>query len=430
MVRVRLSVVHDSRSGLDRRTAVLVIAVSSLALVALTAWLVPWDWVPGGDLTPMRPEQLFTPAEIARGETFAEQRRLLAWSSYAVSLLVAAGLGLTPLGSALLRRVFGRFHWVAGVVGGVGAVLLTGRIVTLPFALLTREQNLAYGLTTQGLFGWARDQAVSFLVGWVTTALLVLALVACARRWTRRWYVAAGAVAALLTVLGSYLYPVVVEPLFNDFTSMPEGDFRSSVLRLAEKEGVDVTDVLVADASRRTTTLNAYVSGFGETRRVVVYDTLLESLPADEALVVVAHELAHAKHNDVLLGTGLGVLGGIGGVALLALVLDTTWARRRSGTRGAADPAAVALLMALAAVGSFVASPLVNTVSRSVEARADRDSLAATDPDAAFVAVQRQLALRAVHDPTPPAWSQWWLGSHPTALQRAGLPASLRGAGE
>jgi len=102
----------------------------------------------------------------------------------------------------------------------------------------------------------------------------------------------------------------------------------------------------------------------------------------------------------------------------------------RSGSRGAADPAAVALVMALAAVGSFVTSPMVNTVSRSVEARADRDSLTATDPDAAFVAMQRQLALRAVHDPTPPPWSQWWFGSHPTALQRAGLPASLRRASE
>lgn len=191
-----------------------------------------------------------------------------------------------------------------------------------------------------------------------------------------------------------------------------------------------MTDVLVADASRRTTTLNAYVSGFGDTRRVVVYDTLLESLPADEALVVVAHELAHAKHNDVLLGTGLGVLGGVGGVALLALVLDTAWVRRPSGSRSASDPAGVALVLALVAVGSFVSSPVVNTVSRSVEVRADRDSLAATQTDREFVAMQRQLALRAVHDPTPPQWSQWWFGSHPTALQRAGLPASLRRASE
>jgi STE24 endopeptidase len=86
--------------------------------------------------------------------------------------------------------------------------------------------------------------------------------------------------------------------------------------------------------------------------------------------------------------------------------------------------------MALAAVGSFVASPVVNTVSRSIEARADRDSLAATGADEAFVAMQRQLAVRSVRDPTPPAWSQLWFGSHPTVLQRAGLPESLEEAAD
>ncbi|MBA2465345.1 MAG: M48 family metalloprotease, partial [Nocardioidaceae bacterium] len=277
---------HGNRPELDRRTAVLLLVVASLSAVALAVWLVPWEWVPGGELTPMRPEQLFTQVEIERAETFADQRRWLTWSSYAVSLLVAVVLGLTPVGSRLLRRAFGRLRWWLAVIGGAGAVLLVGRVVTLPLALLVRQQNVDYRLTTQSLLGWVRDQSVSFLVGWVTTALLVLVLVGCARRWPRHWYIVAGAVAALLTVAGSYLYPVLVEPLFNDFTSMREGDFRTSVLQLAQREGVDVTDVLVADASRRTTTLNAYVSGFGDTRRVVVYDTLLESLPADEALVV------------------------------------------------------------------------------------------------------------------------------------------------
>ncbi len=430
MSHVRLAVVHDSRPELDRRAAVLMLLVASVAVVAVAFWLVPWDWVSGGELTPMPVEQLFTQAEIARAETFAAQRRWLSWSSYAVSLVVTLGLGLTPLGSRLLRRFFGRFRWWLAVIGGVGAVLLVGRVVTLPFSLLLREQSLDYGLTTQSLLGWSRDLMVSFLIAWVTTALLLVVLVGCARRWTRSWFVVAGAVAALLTAVGSYLHPVLIEPLFNDFISMPEGDFRTSVLQLAQREGVDVTDVLVADASRRTTTLNAYVSGFGDTRRVVVYDTLLESLPADEALVVVAHEVAHAKHDDVALGTGMGILGGIGGVALLALVLESRWIGRWSRARGAADPAGVALVLALASVGSFVASPVVNTVSRSIEARADRDSLAATGADEAFVAMQRQLAVRSVRDPTPPAWSQLWFGSHPTVLQRAGLPESLEEAAD
>ena len=101
-------------------------------------------------------------------------------------------------------------------------------------------------------------------------------------------------------------------------------------------------EVLVADASRRTTTLNAYVSGFAGSRRVVLYDNLVRDVPRDEALSVVAHELAHARHDDVLVGTVLGASGAAAAVGLLGLVL---------GRRRADDPATVPTLLALLAVG-------------------------------------------------------------------------------
>jgi STE24 endopeptidase len=219
-----------------------------------------------------------------------------------------------------------------------------------------------------------------------------------------------------------------VEPLFNSFTPMSPGPFKQSVFRLADREGVHIDDVLVADASRRTTTLNAYVSGFGSTRRVVVYDNLLEDLTPAEARLVIAHELGHAKNNDVLLGTALGSVGAVGAVAVLALLLDSARLRRWSGTGGVSDPAVVALVLALAGVGGFLLSPAQNAVSRAIEARADRVSIETTHADATFVRIQRRLALSSLADPTPPALSQLWWGTHPTVLQRAGLPSSLRDA--
>src|SRR5206468_3731899 len=109
-------------------------------------------------------------------------------------------------------------------------------------------------------------------------------------------------------------------PLFNHFTPLPDGELRTQVLALAEQEHVRVDDVLVADASQRTTTLNAYVSGFGSSRRVVVYDNLLDDLDRREVLSVVAHELGHARHDDVLTGSVLGAAGALVGVGLLALL--------------------------------------------------------------------------------------------------------------
>lgn len=410
---------------LDRRGAVLLVLGGAVAFLVASIWLVPWSWVPGGRLTPMPVSDLFTADEVRRAEEFARLRRWLGWASYAVSLLLAVLLGLTPLGARLTRRVVGRLRWWLAVPVSVVVLLVIGRLATLPLSLRLRQQNLDYGLTRQSLPDWFADVGRSLLVSTVTASLLVLMLVALARLWPRRWYLGAAVGVVALSFAGSLLYPVLVEPLFNRFTSMPAGPFKTSVLRLAEREAVRVDDVLVADASRRTTTLNAYVSGIGGTRRVVVYDTLLEGLSTEEARVVIAHELAHAKHEDVLVGTTLGALGGVAGVGLLALLLDSAWLRRRSGTDGPADPAVAAAVLALVAVGSLLASPVSNTVSRAIETRADRVSLAVTGDGQAFIGMQRRLALEAFHDPTPPAWSQFWFGSHPTVLQRAGLPASL-----
>ena len=254
---------------------------------------------------------------------------------------MASVLGFTSLGRRLMDRLPG--PWWLQVVVGSGLVLGIGRLATLPFALGYRNVLLDYGLTNQPLRGWLRDAGVSFGLGWLVSALVLLVLIGSARRWERAWPVVAGTVLAGLVMAASFVYPVLVEPLFNHFESLPEGSLRTSILRLADEEGVRVDDVLVTDASRRTTTLNAYVSGYGDTRRVVVYDNLVNDLPEDQTLSVVAHELAHAKHNDPLVGSVLGAVGTFAAVGLLGLVLGIGASRRegrRAGTGRCGAPGA------------------------------------------------------------------------------------------
>jgi STE24 endopeptidase len=422
-------VTPDRPPRLARRAALLTAVVAAVAFAALAVWLVPWDWVPGGRLVPMPVHRLFTPGEIVRMEHYSSLRRALGWSGYFASLLLAVALGFSPLGARIVRRATRSVAWWLAVPLGAGLLLVLGRLVALPFALLLRREDLRVGLTRQALSGWSADQVKSFVVSWVVTSLLLLVVVGFSRRSPRWWFAWAGGAALLLTVAGSFLYPVLVEPLFNRFTPMQSGPFKQSVFRLADREGVHIDDVLVADASRRTTTVNAYVSGFGGTRRVVVYDNLLKDLSPAEARLVIAHELGHAKQDDVLVGTALGALGSVLGVAVLALLLDAGWLRRVSGVAGPSDPAVVALVLALSGLGALLASPVQNTVSRAIEARADRAAIETTHADRTFVRMQREIALSSLSDPTPPWLSQIWFGSHPTVLQRAGLPASLRRAG-
>ncbi|MGN6132724.1 MAG: M48 family metalloprotease, partial [Nocardioidaceae bacterium] len=336
---------------LARGAALATAAGAAVAFVVLAVVLVPWDWVPGGDLTPMPVHRLFSPAEIARMEHHAAMSRLYGWSGYFLGLVVAMVLGFSPLGARLLRRLGGRAPWFLRVPIGVLVLLLIGEIVSLPFAWLLRREDLRVGLTHQAWRGWATDQAKGFAVSFVVAVVLLLVMVGLSRRAPRWWFAWAGGLALVLTLAGSYLYPVLVEPLFNDFTSMKPGPFKQSVFRLAKEEGVHMSDVLVADASRRTTAVNAYVSGFGSTRRVVVYDNLLKDLRRPEARVVIAHELGHAKHSDVVIGTVLGAVGSVFAVAVLSLLLDAESVRRVSATRGPSDPAVVALVLALASVG-------------------------------------------------------------------------------
>ena len=218
----------------------------------------------------------------------------------------------------------------------------------------------------------------------------------------------------------------MIEPLYNDFTPMPDSALRSSLIALADEDGIEVDDVLVADASKRTTTVNAYVSGFGATKRLVVYDTLVDGTPPDEVRQVVAHELGHAAEDDVLTGTLLGALGAAAGVTLLLLVADLRWVRRRAGVEDVREVAAVPLVLALVAVGSLLALPAQNVVSRAIEARADVHSLELTrDPDA-LVALQQRLARTNLNDPDPATWQYLWFSSHPTAAQRVALAESWR----
>ncbi len=406
----------------SRTLSVGLVIVGLAVFLGLAGANVPWQWVPGGELQPVRGSELFSAQQLERAEVYSSAQRHLAWASLALTLLVLLALGLTPLGGRLARRLPG-WWWVRALLATLLVLVLTG-LAALPFDLLRRRNALEFGLTEQSLAGWVRDQGTGLLLGWVFTGTLVLLVVGSARWFPRRWPVAVAGAGAVLALAGSWVYPVVVEPLFNEFKSLPDGELRTKVLALAAAEQVQVSDVLVADASRRTTTLNAYVSGFGSTRRVVLYDNLVDDVPQRETLVVVAHELAHEKNDDVLFGTVLGASGVVLGAGLLGLVMR----RRlldRTGLAGPGQAEAAALVIALATVGSLLASPVENTISRAVEARADRESLELTGDYAGFERMQVKLSARSLSDDDPPAWSQFWFGSHPTVLQRVGLAREL-----
>jgi STE24 endopeptidase len=408
-----------------RKTAAVACCGLGLALAAVVVLTTPWHPLPG-TLLPADPARDFTAAELARARAFDAAVRPPGYLGLAASLLAVLVLGLTPLGARLLGYVIRPSRrWPLGVAVAVtmaaATVTLVSRLAALPFGGWTEVMLRQYRLSTQSWGSWAVDELKSFGVSAVIWAVALVLLHLLVRRFPRYWWAPAAAGGFTFVVAVSFVYPVLVEPLFNSFTPMRASPLRAELLALARDDGVPVRNVLVADASRRTSALNAYVSGFGSTRRIVVYDTLLRAAPPGEIKLIVAHELGHAKRGDVLYGTLVGGLGVATGLCALYVLVTAPRLQRRAGVASAADPRSVALLLALVTIGAQVAGPVQNLVSRRIEARADLHSLQLTRDPGTFIRMQRALSVRNISDlePNPIEYVLW--ATHPTGPERIAM---------
>ena len=402
----------------SRQLALVAFLVLGTALVVVVALVTPWSPV-AGPRVPTDPARDFTAGEIAREDAFHSALRPWSYGRLALGLVAVAVLGLTPLGARLVGLLPG--GWAARLALGTVLLLLLTRLLTLPLSARAYTVLRDYGLSTQTWSGWLGDVGRSFGIGVVTSLIAVLAFYAAVRRFPSSWWLPVGVGGAALVVAFSFVYPLVIEPVFNKFTSMEAGPLRTSLMELAERDGVPVDDVLVADASRRTSTLNAYVSGFGATRRIVVYDTLLEKASDDEVRLVVAHELGHAERNDVMTGTLIAALAVAVTAALGFLLLSWGGLLSRAGVESLADPRSLALVMALVGLIGFVTSPVQTLVSRRIEARADVHSLELTRDADTFVESEKRLATTNLSDLDPHPLVYALFFTHPTAPERIAL---------
>ncbi len=406
----------------------LVVLVAGLVVVA--ALTIPWHRPPAPRADQLDALGTLPADQVAKGRRFHAELRPGSYGAMAIGLIGALVLGLTPLGSWLVTQAGRPFdgNWVARALLGGLAVVLVVEVITLPFAAWRHTIAVRYGISTQTWAAWAVDLLKSWAVGAVIGAVALLGFSTIAHVAPRWWWAFGAVGAAGLVVLLSFVLPVLVEPVFNKFTPMADGPLRASLIELAARDGVPVKDVLVADASRRTKAVNAYVSGLGPTRRIVVYDTMLTEATPDEVVSVVAHELGHAKDNDVLIGTVLGALGTAAAVIALYLLGSWQWLLRRADVDSIGEPRAIALMLAVVTVAGLVAGPAQAFVSRRIEARADAHALDLTGDPATFEAMQRRLGSVNLSDPDPPTWEYVMSASHPSTVERmAAARAYARG---
>lgn len=404
----------------SRAWAALVLAVLLVALGVVTALRTPWSTPPAPRADQLTALHQLPADAVARGRAYHAALRPGMYGALVLGLVIALVLGLTPLGAGIVAAVgrpFGH-HWLAEAVLGGLVVVFVGEVLGLPFAAWRHVVMRRYGLSTQDWGGWTVDLLKGYAVGAVLAGIALAGYFGVTNVAPRWWWTFGAAGAAGLVVLLMFVFPVVIEPVFNRFTPMPEGQLRSDLVALAARDGVPVRDVLVADASRRTRAVNAYVSGLGPTRRIVVYDTLLEQAPPAEVESVVAHELGHAKDGDVVTFTLIGALSAASAVCALYLLGGWGGLLRLAGVGSVGEPRAVALLLAVAAVAGLALGPWQNALSRRIEARADVHALDLTDDPDTFAAMQGRLALVNLGDPDPNPVEYALFASHPSTVRR------------
>jgi STE24 endopeptidase len=364
----------------------------------------------------------FSPVEIDRGREFSRPQHALSLAGSTLDAALLAAFALRP--PAVLARRWSRP--VAGAAAVSAGVSLALTIPGLPLRAVARRRALSVGLATQSWRGWGSDLVKAEALKTGLVAAFGAANVALSQRYRERWWVSAALSIVAVGALAGALAPVVLDPIFNDFEPLPDGETRSDVLALAREAEVNVGEVYSVDASRRTTAANAYVTGIGPTKRVVLFDTMLDRYGRDEIRLVVAHELGHMRHRDVPRNLAYA--------ALLAAPL--AWGTQQVAAALAdadpADPITPAALPAFALASALVSAPvgpIVAALSRAMERRADEFSLTLAGAPAAFISFERKAALQNLTD-LRPRWLARHTASHPPTAERIGAAVAFSEAAD
>jgi len=275
-----------------------------------------------------------------------------------------------------------------------------------------------YGQSTQTLKDWIGDQAKGLLIG-ACVGLVLLELLYLALRLTgAMWWLWAAGGLLVFNVLLANLAPILIMPLFNKYTPLGQEHqgLERRLLRLAEKARTRVRGVYKFDLSRRTKAANAALTGIGNSRRIILGDTMINEFTPDEVETVLAHELGHHVHRDLLVYIAVGSFVTMVGLYVASAAM--AWAVAAFGFAGVSDPAALPALAVILGAYGMVTLPLENALSRWRERMADAYALEATGSGEAFASALVRLANQNLSEVDPARWVVWIFYSHPPLGER------------
>ena len=371
------------------------------------------------DLVPEEFRDSVTPEEHRKAASYSLARMRLGFVSTPVLTLLTL--------AAVVVGLFGLVdRWIGFVVHAeylrgaafLGAVGLLSSLVSLPFSLYsTFVLEKRFGFNTTKLRTWLLDALKAALISIALGLPLLLLLFLFMDATGPFWWLWAFAAFTLVNLVISIAYPLIIAPLFNKFSPLPEGSLAERIRELAGRLDFRMGGIFVMDGSKRSRHSNAYFTGLGRVKRVVLYDTLLAQMGEEEILAVLAHEIGHEKKRHVLKGVLLSTALSLAGFWLLSLLRDWTPLYPAFGFAAASKEALLLILSLAAGPCTFFLGPAFSAWSRRHEYEADRFAAHAAGAEAmgsALVRLNRENASNL----TPHPLYSFWYYSHPTLSER------------
>jgi STE24 endopeptidase len=399
--------------------AYLVLAAIDLAWGLFLAFLNYRSVQAAGGRVPPELEGNVTVEEAAKARDYSLARMRFSFLETPVTTLITllvAGLGLFGLLDGLILAWVAQPFLRAALFFAIIAV--ASALLSAPFSLWSAFRlEKRFGFNTMTLKTWLLDGLKGAVLSAIIGLPLLWLLFAFMDAAGGLWWLWAAAIFSVIDIVLSLLYPLVIAPLFNKFTPLPEGSLAEGIKAMAGRLGFRMSGIFVMDGSKRSRHSNAYFTGLGAVKRIVLYDTLVSSMGEDEVLAVLAHEIGHEKKRHVLKMTILSVVLSFAGFWVLSLLMDWPSLYAAFGFAERSKEAILLIFCLVAGPATFLLTPLFSAWSRRHEFEADRYAAKAAGAAAISSALVRLSRENASNLWPHPLYSAWYY-SHPSLVER------------
>ncbi|TYR78976.1 M48 family metallopeptidase [Priestia megaterium] len=293
-------------------------------------------------------------------------------------------------------------------------------VYSFPLDFISYQFSTAYNITTQPFQSWMKDVFVDFWVNYVMLSVMVFVLYLFIKKHPKKWWLYAWGLSIPFTLFLTFIQPVIIDPLYNDFYPLKNKQLEEKILQLANEADIPAEHVYEVNMSKKTNSLNAYVTGIGSNSRIVLWDTTLSKLQDDEILFIMAHEMGHYVKKHIYIGIASALLLSVAGLWLtkkLGYFIFKRWGESLKMS-SFSDLSSLPVILLLFSMLSFAVSPVTNMLSRHHEVQSDTYAMELTGNKEAAVNTFQELTKSGLSQVNPPYLVKIFRYSHPTILER------------